>query len=180
MIYVPAEDSFLLAHEVRKNVEGKTFLDMGAGSGIQCEEALKAGASSVLAVDDDRVIVQLLKRKNIPALHSDLFEKIKERFDVIVFNPPYLPFDEREDKESRRITTGGKNGDELILRFLKEAPKHLNRKGMILLLLSSLTPKKIILKLLEKQKMRYEIVAKEKLFFEKLEVWKIVFEEHNL
>jgi methylase of polypeptide subunit release factors len=46
----------------------------------------------------------------------------------------------REDKESALATTGGKQGDELILKFLKQAQKHLTKKGIILLVLSSLTP----------------------------------------
>ena len=40
MIYVPREDSFLLAKFVEKYAFGKV-LDMGTGSGIQAESALK-------------------------------------------------------------------------------------------------------------------------------------------
>jgi len=41
------------------------------------------------------------------------------------------------------------------------------------LLLSSLTPKKRILELLDKLKYKAEIIAEKKLFFEQLEVWQI-------
>lgn len=173
MIYEPAEDSYLLADVVGKTARGRSFLDMGAGSGIQSETALKSGATSVLTVDVDPEVVLLLKKKGIPALKSDLFSHVLGRFDLIAFNPPYLSLDSREDIESQRVTTGGKRGDEIILQFLKQAPKHLAEKGVILLLLSSLTPKKNILALLKKQKMKYEVVAEKKLFFEKLDVWKI-------
>ena len=62
----------------------------------------------------------------IPSITSDLFDKIpkNKKFDIVAFNPPYLPEDKREDKESQLTTTGGKKGNEITLRFLKKA-KHL-------------------------------------------------------
>ena len=174
MIYEPADDSFLLAKIVKKHVRGKKFLDMGSGSGIQSENALQSGALSVLATDIDAETVSSLKKKGIPAVKSDLFSNVDGLFDVIAFNPPYLPWDAQEDQESRRVTTGGKQGDEVIVRFLAQASKHLTKKGAVLLLVSSLTPKKRIFSLLKKQKMKYIVVDEEKLFFERLEVWKIV------
>ncbi len=173
MIYEPAEDSYLLEKEVKKYVQRKSFLDMGSGSGIQSKSAKQGGASSILAVDSNPESVKLLKKKKIPSKVSDLFSNIHETFDIIAFNPPYLPHDDQEDKESQSITTGGKKGDELILRFLKQVSKHLNKKGSILLVVSSLTPKKSILELLKKLNMKHTVVAEKRLFFEKLQVWKI-------
>jgi methylase of polypeptide subunit release factors len=92
---------------------------------------------------------------------------------LIAFNPPYLPEDKREDKESALTTTGGKRGDEIIVKFLKDAKKHLNKNGIVLLLVSSLTPKEKILKILEKNSLKYEIISSQKFFFETLEVWNI-------
>lgn len=172
-MYQPAEDSLLLVSVVEKSVRGKSFLDIGAGSGIQSEFARKGGSASVLAVDIDAECVRLLKKKEISVVQSDLFSHVSGVFDVIAFNPPYLPLDVREDAESQRATTGGKRGDEIIVHFLRQAPKHLAEKGVILLVVSSLTPKKRILALLKKQKMKQKIVASQKLFFEKLEVWEI-------
>src|SRR3989344_3667442 len=71
------------------------------------------------------------------SIQSDLFNKVKGKFDLIIFNPPYLPEDELEDRESRRATSGGKKGDEIILRFLKYANKFLEEKGIILMVISS-------------------------------------------
>lgn len=173
MIYQPREDSFLLEKEVRKLSKGKSFLDMGAGSGIQSNAANSAGAKSVLAADINKEAVAALKRQGIPSVKSNLFSNIKCKFDVIAFNPPYLPEDEQEDKESRLATTGGKKGDEIIVKFLQQAKAHLNKHGIILLLLSSLTPRKKILILLKKQFQFHKVISSEKLFFETLEVWKI-------
>lgn len=176
MIYTPADDSFLLAHALKSRVTGKSVLDMGAGSGILSETALKAKAKSVSAADIDPEVIAYLKKKygrSIQVIHSNLFQNVRGSFDIIVCNPPYLPDDVREDVESKRVTTGGKKGDEWILRFLKQAPQHLAKNGTILLLLSSLTPRKKILALFKRQKFTQKVIAEKRLFFEKLEVWEI-------
>lgn len=176
MIYEPSDDSYLLESCISKYVKGKSFLDIGSGSGILAEAARKAGAKSILASDIQDDSIKELKKKKINAIKSDLFNNIKGKFDVIAFNPPYLPFDSREDKDSRTITTGGKKGDEVILRFLKETFKHINKNGVILILLSSLTPRARILSFLKKSKMSHKVIASKKLFFESLEVFEIRLE----
>lgn len=173
MIYSTSEDSYLLAETIKKYAKGSSVLDIGSGSGIIAETAIKAGCSSLLASDINEKSIRLLKSKKIKAVKSDLFSKIKGKFDIIAFNPPYLPEDKMEDKYSMQATTGGKKGDEIILKFLKEAKRHLNNKGIILLVVSSLTYKDRIISLLYKLKMKKTIIAEKSLFFEKLEVWKI-------
>ena len=175
MIYEPREDSYLLQKEVKKYVKDKFFLDMGSGSGIQSETAINSGAKSVLATDIQDDVITFLKKKKIPIRKSDLFSNIKksETFDLIAFNPPYLPQDSLEDEESTKVTSGGKKGDEIILRFLEEAPEHLNKNGIILILISSLTPKDKIDKFLKKKNLFKETLCSEKLFMEVLKVWKL-------
>jgi len=173
MIYEPKEDSFLLEKEVKKFAENKSFLDLGSGSGIQSKAAIAAKAKSVLAADINEEAIENLKKQDIPAVKSDLFSKIRGKFDIIAFNPPYLPEDKRENKESQLATTGGKKGDEIILKFLKQAKSHLSKEGIILLVVSSLTPKENINKLLREQKFQKKVLSSEKFFFETLEVWKI-------
>ena len=122
------------------------------------------------------------KRYKIRAIHSNLFEKIKGTFDLIVFNPPYLPEDKREDKDSALSTTGGKKGDEVIIYFLKQAALHLNNNGTILLLTSSLTPETRINNLMKRLKLKSKVIAIQKLFFEQLfvlEIKKHKFKTHN-
>ena len=173
MVYEPREDSFLLQRYVKKYAKGKSVLDIGAGSGIQAEAALKAGASSVMASDINPEAMKLLKKKNISAVQSDLFSGIHGKFGLIIFNPPYLPEDEKEPQDSRASTTGGKRGDEIILKFLRQAPRHLSREGIILIVVSSLTPKDRIKSLMKHLKLSYQALEPAALFFETLEVWKI-------
>ncbi|NCN99062.1 hypothetical protein COU62_01505 [Candidatus Pacearchaeota archaeon CG10_big_fil_rev_8_21_14_0_10_35_219] len=180
MIYQPSDDSHLLEKQISKYANGKSCLDMGSGSGILAESCMKARASSVTVVDISPKVIEYIKAKfnddKIKIVKSNLFSKIKGRFDLIIFNPPYLPLDSREDKKSRLATTGGKKGDELIQRFLKQAQIHMHSDSVILLLLSSLTPRKRIINLLSQQNLSYKSIAKKKLFQETLEVWEI---QHN-
>jgi release factor glutamine methyltransferase len=173
MIYTPKEDSFLMEEQVKRFAKGKTVLDVGSGSGIQALAAKNSGAKSVIASDINPEVITYLKKQGLNAIESDLFEKIKGKFDLIIFNPPYLPEDEREDKESKLTTTGGKEGDEVLIKFLKEVKEHLNPHGKVMILLSSLTPRNRILKVLEKNALKHEIISFKKIFMETLEVWKI-------
>ena len=180
MIYFPSDDSYLLSKELKKFCKDKSILDIGSGSGIQAETAITAKCKSVLATDIAPEAIKLLKskfkhNKNIHIIISNLFSKIprKMKFDIIVFNPPYLPLDKSEPKESQKATTGGKKGDEIILKFLKQAPNYLSNSGFILLLTSSLTPMKRINSLLYSLSLKKTLISSKKLFFETLYVWKI-------
>jgi release factor glutamine methyltransferase len=169
MIYEPEEDSYLLEKYVKKYAKGKV-LDVGTGSGIQALVALE-NTKDVLAVDINPEAVDFVKKKGVNAKISDLFSNVEGKFDVIIFNPPYLPEDSEEDEESKKITTGGKKGHEILEKFLKEAKEHLNENGMILIVVSSLTGD--VQSLFKKYKYRFECLEIEKMFFEQLYVYLI-------
>ena len=170
-MYLPQEDSFFFADFLKTYLKNKnksiSILDMGAGSGILAETCLSLGFKNVSAADIDSKAVKYLenKFKDFKAIHiikSNLFSNSslkKRKFDLILFNAPYLPKD-KYDRE--KDTTGGKLGDEISIKFLKQAKKHLFPGGKILLLVSSLTPMNRI------KKFNPEIIARKKLFFEEL------------
>ena len=171
--YEPAEDSYLLESVIPKYAENKSVLDMCAGSGILAQKAIESGAKSVTAVDINKSALNSIKEHKIRKIISSLFQKVKGKFDLIICNPPYLPEDKREDKESRIATTGGKNGDEFILQFLDSVMKHIEKYGIVLLLVSYLTPMDEINKLIKKLNLKSKIVASRNLFMEKLDVLEI-------
>jgi 16S rRNA (guanine966-N2)-methyltransferase len=80
-------------------IEGARFLDLFAGSGVFSFEAVSRGASSALAIEQDRrsvaTIDRLAKEWNVPvtAMASDVFAEIPrlrgQFFDVIYADPPY-------------------------------------------------------------------------------------------
>nr|MBI4156338.1 DUF2431 domain-containing protein [Candidatus Woesearchaeota archaeon] len=164
-MYEAREDSFLLMKHIKNYAKGE-ILDIGTGSGILAKEASKYG--NVLAVDIDQDALDLVKKLGIRTKKSDLFSNVKESFDLIIFNPPYLPEDQEEDEDSKKITTGGKKGHELIERFFSQVRKHLNKNGKILIIFSSLTGD--VFKIMEKYGFEFRILEKEKLFFEELYV----------
>jgi len=173
MIYQPSEDSYLLEEEVKKRARGKRVLDVGTGNGIQARAAWSSGAREVLAVDIDTGAIEKLKNEEFEVKKSDLLEKVYGKFDLIVFNPPYLPLDSREDAESALATTGGERGDEIIVNFLKTVEQHLASGGEILLVVSSLTPLGKIRKILKEKKFHERVVASKNSFMERLDVWEI-------
>jgi release factor glutamine methyltransferase len=175
-IYEAREDSYLLSQILKKEISilfkkkpNLKFLEIGCGSGIQIECILELGIKkeNILCCDINLEAVKFCKRLGVNCIKSDLFENIKEKFDIIAFNPPYLPFEQAEPKSSRSATTGGKSGSEIINRFLKNAKYHLNKNGEIILLTSSLT------KNINWNNYKKSVLGKKKLFFEELYVFGI-------
>ena len=164
------EDSFILSEFLGNYLKNKNrkikILDMGSGSGIQAETCLKLGFRNITATDRGEDESNFLKNKlkSIKVIQSDLFSNIADKFDLIIFNPPYLP-ESKYDKNPD--TTGGKKGDETILMFLEQAKNYLTDNGEIIILLSSLTPRARINKL----KWKKQKLEEKSLFFEKLEIW---------
>jgi release factor glutamine methyltransferase len=179
-IYEPREDSYLLSQELEKFLKTKKnrlikIIDIGSGSGIQAETCKNLGFLNILVSDINETAVDLLKEKGFNVIKSNLFSNInkKEKFDLIIFNPPYLPLDKLEPKDSRPSTTGGKEGYELILKFLEQARTHLKENGVILLLFSSLSKPTIIIKKASKLGYETKKLSTKKLFFEELYVYKL-------
>ncbi len=178
-IYEPAEDSILLAQCVEKISLGvikrnphAAALDMGSGSGIQAEALVKSGLikDNILTSDISKEAVDNLRKKGFKSVNSDLFSKVKGKFDIIIFNPPYLPYNKYD---SSKDTCGGKKGYETALKFLRQLKSHLSKKGVVLLLISSLANPDIIKKEIMRQNLKCRKIASEKFFFEEIFVFSI-------
>jgi len=168
-IYEPAEDSFLFQKFLENYLptcnRNSSFLDVGTGSGILAKTACKFfSPKQIVACDINKEAVAALSDQPFSVFESDIFSNIKGLFDIIVCNAPYLPKDSREPKGSQVATTGGKRGDELSLRFLKQAFDYLNPQGKIFLLISSITPLDRI------NAWKPVIVARKKIDFEELRI----------
>ena len=166
MLYEPSDDSFLLQEQVRKYAKGKV-LDIGTGTGILAKTALEK-TKDVLAVDINEEAVKHCKKLNINCIKSDLFEKVKGKFDLIIFNPPYLPED-NINLEDNLNHIGGKKGNEILERFFSQAKEHLKKDGKILVLFSSLTPN--INNIIKKYNFKFKKLSEKSFFFEKLYVY---------
>lgn len=187
--YEPEEDSVLLAESLIINPRampselrgqspriksGDYVLDIGTGIGIQAIVAART-AEKVLATDINpnaieiaRSNAELNKIRNIEFRISNLFEKVNEKFDLIIFNPPYLPSHE-EDMLSASWA-GGKNGVEVINKFLQSVANYLKPGGKFEILISSLNDPENIKKKFNENNLGFEIIARKKLWFEEIYV----------
>jgi release factor glutamine methyltransferase len=169
-VYEPAEDSELLAEVLEQNISPRmSVLDMGSGCGLLGIIAAAAGCD-VCAVDINPKAVEiakcnaLLNNVEMKCIVSDLFEKVPDKFDIIVFNPPYLP-DKDDVLGSEMWSNNGTIG-----RFIRQAKEHLNPGGMILLLTSSLTPTSAVVEEFGKIGLDATIMARRKVPWETLSV----------
>jgi HemK-related putative methylase len=166
MIYEPREDSYLMLKSIKGYAEGRV-LDMGTGSGILAQEAQKY-ADEVVAADINPQAVKECRQKGLRAVKSDLFSNIRGSYDLIIFNPPYLPDDSRV---SDIALDGGTHGYEVIERFLTQAADHLAENGRILLLFSSYSNKQRIQQFIAEKCLSYKEIDSLKIDFEKLYVY---------
>lgn len=141
-VYEPSEDSFLLADAALSNIKGSEhILEAGCGSGI-ISAVIKANTNaSVTGIDINPHAVKCTKENGVEAIRGDLLSCIKGRFELIIFNPPYLPTEEIERLKGwlNAALDGGSDGRQVIFRFLKDAGNCLAEGGKILMLVSSLT-----------------------------------------
>ncbi|MBS1263997.1 MAG: Release factor glutamine methyltransferase [Methanonatronarchaeales archaeon] len=167
-VYGPREDSLLLAGEAASR-EGRRLLDVGTGTGFVAAAA-SSGFQEIVAVDIDPLAVALAERNlpNATVKQSDLFESAGGTFDLVTFNPPYLPTDRATETDA--ALDGGPTGREVLKRFASDLPGYLEQDGSALVLVSSITGKEEVEELFEHAGFSVEEVASERRFFEELAV----------
>lgn len=178
-IYQPAEDSYLMSRILKEQLPSLLeenpnlkFLEIGVGSGIHLETAHNCGIKkeNIFSSDINPDSVSHCNVLGFNCVHSDLFENIWGKFNVIIFNPPYLPKDSEEPEDSAIATTGGIKGNEIILRFLKDVKNYLEDHGKIFLITSSLAEDLYF----EESGYEAKELGCEKMFFERLCVWELI------
>ena len=100
-VLIPRQDTEVLVSLALQYADGKRVLDMCTGSGcIAVSIAKLADNASVTAVDISKEALCLAKENaknngvDIAFIESDLWEGVKEVYDIIVSNPPYITDDE--------------------------------------------------------------------------------------
>ncbi len=145
---IPRPETEILADIVVKSAEeGNKILDMCTGSGCIAVSVAKAKKGiSVTAADVSDAAIMLAKENaelngvNINFVVSDLFTKVRGRFDIIVCNPPYIksgdiPLLQREvrEYEPKVALDGGKDGLDFYRRIAKEVKSYLAKGGMLIM-----------------------------------------------
>ena len=176
-VYEPAEDSFLFGENLKVK-GGDAVLDLGTGCGILGILAAKK-ATQVLAVDLNPYAIRCAKENsklngvfdNMNFVQGDLFTSLsKITFDLVLFNAPYLPSEEREAASwIGRSWAGGADGRQVVDRFIIQVPVYLKPNGRVLLMQSTLTGVEETLCQFKQQNLKAYVLAERKLpFFETL------------
>jgi len=140
-VYAPAEDTFLLRDAALAEVRpDDRVLEVGCGSGTVAA-ALLGRAGSVAATDINPHAVRAARALGVETVRTDLMAGVRGPFDLVLFNPPYLPTapEERLDDWLEYALDGGPTGRETIEHFAADVGRVLAPSGRILLLVSSLT-----------------------------------------
>ena len=176
LVYIPSDDTFLLAEnlEIKK---GQSVLEIGTGSGLVSMYASLL-TDDVTATDINYNALELaeknFKLNNIGTIKlefGDLFEPVKDKkFDVILFNTPYLPTDSDDiiNDDLNYAFDGGLDGRKVIDRFINEVSNHLNEKGIVQIIQSSLSDNDRTLDMFDRNGFVAEIAESEKFFFEEI------------
>ena len=148
-VLIPRDETEILVTEAIKVINANNFkdiLDIGTGSGcIACTIAKETNAT-VLGVDisSDALRVAL---DNVTKLginnraifrKSDLFEKVRneEKFDLIISNPPYIPYGTELEPELRHepefALFAEDNGLGIYKKIIDKAPEYLKTGGYVM------------------------------------------------
>jgi len=147
-VLVPRQDTEVLVETVLKDMKpGVKILDMCTGSGCILISLMKHGKDLAgVGVDISKQALTVARENadrlgvDVEFVHSDLFECVQGKYDVIVSNPPYIRSEViRGLQEEVRLhdpmlaLDGKEDGLYFYRRIIKESPKFLKQKGSIYL-----------------------------------------------
>lgn len=147
-VLIPRQDTETLVEETMRILhDGMNILDMCTGSGCILLSLMKySNNCSGIGADISEEALKVARRnaerlqiEDVRFMQSNLFDKIEERFDVIISNPPYIKsgvipelMEEVRDYEPIGALDGTENGLFFYDAIIKEAPQYLNRGGYLL------------------------------------------------
>jgi release factor glutamine methyltransferase len=146
-VLIPRFETELLVEKTKEYIS-KMFnqkiniLDIGTGSGCIAIALKKDLDCNIDAVDISNQALEtakenaLLNKVDINFIHSDIFNNITNKYDVLISNPPYIAYkDEVMDvvvnNEPVTALYAANNGLYFYEQILKEAETHLNDKYLI-------------------------------------------------
>lgn len=186
-VYEPAEDTYLLLDclDVKPRFR---VLEIGTGCGIIALDCCRNGAD-VICTDVnpyaiENTLTNFLKNKKkltggLELRQGNLFNicKADESFDIVVFNPPYLPTVHDELVHGSgwfdRAVDGGVDGLKHTVKFIEHVGDFLNDDGVCYFVFSSLSPRARLENVLKKNGFSFKVVKSAVFGDEKLDVYMI-------
>lgn len=146
-VLIPRQDTEISVEtllKIIKNNKINNMLEIGCGTGIVSISVDLETKVDVTAVDISQKAIENTKinkekiGSTITVLKSDLFSNIKNKFDIIYSNPPYIKSDEIEKlqvevrkHEPRLALDGGEDGLHFYRKIIEKAPEYLNNRGYL-------------------------------------------------
>ncbi|KAH0574687.1 Glutamine methyltransferase [Spironucleus salmonicida] len=130
-VYVPDEDTFLLMDSILNfppSIQPTRCIEIGCGYGCVAIQMAKQFQIIPYCTDINPLALQNAQNTFIvnnlqgEFIQSDLFQNVDGKFDIIAFNPPYVPGDLQCDNLLDLALCGGAHGRDVIDRFLQELP----------------------------------------------------------
>lgn len=148
-VLIPRDETEILVREAINIIKSNNFeevLDIGTGSGCIACTIAKNTSATVLGVDIStdalRVALDNVTNLNInnKAIFrkSDLFSSIREGevFDLIISNPPYIPYGTSLSKEVQQEPSialfAEENGLAIYRKIIEQAPQYLIEGGYLM------------------------------------------------
>lgn len=166
----------LISYISLMKMEGKTFLELGAGSGLIAIYAAKKNAK-VTAIDINPVAVKYLElnsNKNnvqLQIIESDMFLNVeKQQFDIIVINPPYY---KREPISYKDYAWYCGEGGAYFHRLFESLDNYIHKASQVLMILSEDVDLEMIKAIASKNKFTLDCIFKKKNIMEENMIYKI-------
>ena len=136
--------------EILSGTAAPVFCEVGVGSGCIAVSVLHhVAAANALGLDISEAAVAIARRNaanhdvldRLRLLNSDVFDEFeRQRFDLIVSNPPYIPVEdiaalqpEVKDFEPHLALTDGASGLLVIEKIIRQSPLYLKSGGYLVL-----------------------------------------------
>jgi len=148
-VLIPRFETELLVEKTIKYIKKKynnkeilSILDIGTGSGCIAITLKKELNANITGIDISEEALKVAKSNaninnvDINFYQSDIFSNIKEKFDVIISNPPYIKFDEEimeivKNNEPHLALYASNDGLYFYEEILKQCSKYLNKNFLI-------------------------------------------------
>lgn len=151
-VLIPRPETEILVEEAineLNKLKEPTFCEVGVGSGCISVSILhNVPNATAVATDISEKAIAVARRNagkhgvadRLTCIEGDLFAGVNQKFDIIVSNPPYIPYadltdmqKEVRDFEPHNALFAGTEGLDIVRRIIDEALEHLNPGGLLMI-----------------------------------------------